>query len=58
MIEIQHERDRKRFRQNFQIARQTEEIMRRQRKDLGLPEQPKGSKRWNVSVFRPHQPRD
>lgn len=58
MSEIEHQRDRRRFRQNFKLAERAERIMEAQRKELGLPEHPKGSKRWNVSVFKPHQSRD
>lgn len=58
MGELEHQRDRRRFKQNFQLAERAERMLEIQRKELGLPVHPTGSKRWNISVFRPNQARD
>lgn len=58
-IELQHERDRKRFRkQNLRLANHTEFLMHKMRGALGLPETPKGSEKFKVIPFKPNTPRD
>lgn len=58
MSELEHQRDRRKFKQNFRLAFQTERLMEQQRRNLGLPSQFKGSERFKIIPFRPHQPRD
>ncbi len=57
MKEIQHERDRRRFKQNMEFAKQAETDMERQREALGFP---KGHEfeRFKLLYFKPHQGRD
>ena len=56
MIELDHARDRKRFKDNIARANITEQLMKDQRRALGLPEEPKPMRIGNVRELR-FQPR-
>ena len=49
MIELDHARDRKRFKENMACAAITEQLMKDQRRKLGLPENPKPLKIGKVT---------
>lgn len=55
MEHIQHQKDRRRFKQNFQLASQAERDMEAQREKLGLPTYFKGSQKFKILPFRPNQ---
>lgn len=55
MIEFQFERDKRRFRKNnLRLAEQAEQEMRRQRRELGLPELPKPFKIGKITQIEFH----
>lgn len=45
MREFTHEKDRRRFQANAALAKATEQLMKKQRKEQGLPENPKPAMR-------------
>ena len=49
MIELQHEKDKRKFRDNMARAAITEQLMKAQRRKLGLPEEPKPLKIGKVT---------
>lgn len=50
--EFQFERDKRRFLANMAFAKAAENLMKKQRKELGLPESPKPMKIGNVTELQ------